>query len=293
MIRIEGNKAIITGVGNVPVFDVEAAEKQAQLWPSDVHEINYARAICKLPDIGPAKISDDDNLLEREYLAPMYDAFADGLSRLPWAARLLEAGKLAQDPAFVERARVEKVDALLSPLWQSVEQLAETALQKSEKALAHAEILVRGITLPEAGGDLVLLHLKAVEVRGLFAATPIEKRNRLLMEIAGAGDMDALSALVDAPAWMTGMADSDRRTARHLATETVAPWALQQLALARHIHRMGGNRLDQTRAAIHLGMREFRKQLHLPNPGLSSADHVKLVTLAGRRVEASKELAIA
>jgi hypothetical protein len=148
MIKVEGNRALVDGVGSVPVFDYEAAEELARQSCPEPHEVDLLPGVCGLPDVGGRPATLSDNRYVRRELSPTYNRILEDVRLLPWARALGEARSIINDRDLKPEAARIRAAEKVAPVEQKAEGIFAGAWADFLPRLALAESVVRGILVP-------------------------------------------------------------------------------------------------------------------------------------------------
>lgn len=295
MIKVEGNRALVDGVGSVPVFDYEAAEELARQPCPEPHEVDLLPGVCGLPDVGGRPATLSDNGFMRQELSLTYNRILEDIRVLPWARVLGEARSIINDRDLKPEAARIRAAEKVTPVEEKAEAVFAKAWSDFLPRLALAEAVVRGIPMPpepKGEGQTVVEHLRGEEARRyLMAEGEGEGRRKFLARVAESGDLLALNACLNAPGWLVTIPRYQRDAARRTAVAALAPWALKWLDVERELLESLAGRLDGLRINLRVSLSAAKRDMGLDAPGDVPVSHaMKFHRLAVDRLTHSREM---
>ncbi|WP_415519294.1 MAG: hypothetical protein ACEB74_01965 [Desulfovibrio aminophilus] len=295
MLKVEGDRALVDGVGVVPVFDYEAAEELARQSCPEPHEVDLLPGVCGLPDVGGRPATLSDNGYMRQQLSPSYAHILEEIRVLPWGRVLGEARSILNDRDLKpEAARIRAAGKVL-PLEEMAEAVFAKVWGGFLPRLGLAEAVVNGIPLPpepKGEGQTVVDHLRGEEARRyLMAVAEGEGRRKFLGRVAESGDLLALAACLNAPGWLVTIPRYQRDAALRTAVAALAPWALEWLDVERELLESLAGRLDGLRINLRVALSAAKRDMGLDAPGdVPVATAMKYHRLAVDRLAHSREM---
>lgn len=219
MIRIEGNRCIVPGIGNLAVPDLKARAEALDLPPAEPHGLaDLGKNALNLPDMDLALsgILGRDSAWNRPRRAGAYDGIVAVVldQALPAITKVRKV-----DPNLKEPVRVQRIQEAVREVWEPLTKGLREVVAEAQKAVSWAERIHAEAFTPAEDADLHLLEMRDREARDVLRGMNQAELVGVIMRAAEAGRLDVFRVLENDPLGLLSLPGDVAERAKGLALD--------------------------------------------------------------------------